>query len=132
MIGTGMSVSYEQLIVDNEIAKFVRKYIDGIDVSKDTIGLDAIKSVGHQKNFMIEEHTFKYLRSKEYMDYDVSNRDIYDNWVKRGRPSITDNAKKIAEKIMGEHKVKSMSPEKKEKISRVLEDFEKSYKNNIS
>ena len=44
MIGTGMSVSYEQLIVDNEIAKFVRKYIDGIEVSKDTIGLESLAS----------------------------------------------------------------------------------------
>ncbi|MBU4292506.1 MAG: trimethylamine methyltransferase family protein, partial [Actinobacteria bacterium] len=125
----GMSVSYEQLIVDNEIAKFVRKYVDGIEVNKDTIGLDTIKSVGHHKNFMIEEHTFKYLRSKEYMEYDVSNRDIYDNWVKKGRPTITDNAKVLANKIISEHRIKSLSADKKEKISRVLQDFENSFKN---
>ena len=29
MIETGMSVSYEHLIVYNEMAKFVRKYMDG-------------------------------------------------------------------------------------------------------
>ena len=129
MIGTGMSVSYEQLIVDNEMAKFVRKYVDGIEVNEDTIGLDTIKSVGHHKNFMLEEHTFKYLRSKEYMEYDVSNRDIYDNWVKKGRPTITDNAKVLANKIISEHRIKSLSADKKEKISRVLQDFENSFKN---
>jgi trimethylamine--corrinoid protein Co-methyltransferase len=128
MIGTGMSVSYEQLIVDNEIAKFVRKYLDGIDVNKDTIGLDTIKSVGHHRNFLAEEHTFKYLRSKEYMDYDVSNRDIYENWVRKGRPSVTDNAKILANKIISEHKVKSLSLEKKEKISKILQGFENSFK----
>ncbi|MHB1345895.1 MAG: trimethylamine methyltransferase family protein [Candidatus Humimicrobiaceae bacterium] len=128
MIGTGMSVSYEQLIVDNEIAKFTRKYIDGIEVSKDTIGLESLKSVGHHKDFMMEEHTFKYLRSKEYMDYDVSNRDIYDNWVKKGKPSITDNARELAQKIINEHKVKELGKEKKEKISQIIKDFENSFK----
>ncbi len=128
MIGTGMSVSYEQLVVDNEIAKFVRKYVDGVEVNNDTIGMESIRNVGHHKNFMVEEHTFKYLRSKEYMDYDVSNRDIYDNWVKKGKPSITDNAKELAYKIISEHKVKELSKKKKEKISRVIRDFENSFK----
>jgi trimethylamine---corrinoid protein Co-methyltransferase len=128
MIGTGMSVSYEQLVVDNEIAKFVRKYVDGVEVSKDTIGMESIRNVGHHKNFMVEEHTFKYLRSKEYMDYDVSNRDIYDNWVKKGKPSITDNAKELVQKIIKEHKVKEINSGKKEKISQAISNFENSFK----
>ena len=48
---------------------------------------EVIKNVGHHKNFMMENHTFKYLKSKEYMDYTVSNRDIYENWIKK-RKSI--------------------------------------------
>ena len=128
MIGTGMSVSYEQLVVDNEIAKFVRKYIDGAYVNQDTIGLDTIKKVGHHKDFMIEDHTFKYLKSQEYMEYDVSNRDIYENWIKKGKPSITDNAMELADKIISGHKVKELSTEKKENISMVLKDFENSFK----
>jgi trimethylamine--corrinoid protein Co-methyltransferase len=127
MIGTGMSVSYEQLVVDNEIAKFIRRYIDGATVDRDTIGVDAIKNVGHHKNFMIEEHTFKYLKSKEYMDYDVSNREIYDNWIKKGKPSITDNARESAARILREHKVRELSGEKKESITRLIKEFESSY-----
>lgn len=127
MIGTGMSVSYEQLVVDNEMAKFVRKYVQGAEVTSDTIGLDTIKKVGHHKDYMMEDHTFKYLKSKEYMDYDVSNRDIYDNWVKKGRPSINDNARELAGKIIREHKVKELSSDKKERISGLLKDFESSY-----
>ncbi|MBM3706191.1 MAG: hypothetical protein FJW66_06685, partial [Actinobacteria bacterium] len=128
MIGTGMSVSYEQLVVDNEMAKFVRKYLEGANVSIETIGLDAIKKVGHHNNFMIEEHTFKYLKSNEYMNYDVSNRDIYDNWVRKGKPSITDNARETAARIMREHKVRELSGSKREKISGLIRDFENSYK----
>jgi trimethylamine--corrinoid protein Co-methyltransferase len=128
MIGTGMSVSYEQLIVDNEMAKFVRKYIDGVEVNIDTIGLEVIKNVGHHKNFMMEDHTFKYLKSKEYMDYSVSNRDIYDNWVKKGRPSVTDNARELANYIINNHKVAEMSAAKKEKIIEIIKIFENSFK----
>jgi trimethylamine--corrinoid protein Co-methyltransferase len=128
MIGTGMSVSYEQLVVDNEMAKFVRKYIGGVEVSSDTIGLDAIKRVGHHKDFMMDEHTFKYLKSKEYMDYDVSNRDIFANWVSKGKPSIMDNAREMANDIIVRHKPPALSSQKHEKISEVITDFEGSFK----
>jgi trimethylamine--corrinoid protein Co-methyltransferase len=128
MIGTGMSVSYEQLVVDNEMAKFVRKYIGGVEVSNDTIGLEAIKNVGHHKDFMMEDHTFKYLKSKEYMDYTVSNRDIFANWVKKGKPSIMDNARELANKVICDHKVLSLSREKRGKISEVIAGFEDTFK----
>jgi trimethylamine---corrinoid protein Co-methyltransferase len=128
MIGTGMSVSYEQLVVDNEMAKFVRKYISGVDINSDTIGLDAIKRVGHHKDYMMDDHTFKYLKSKEYMDYDVSNRDIFANWVIKGKPSIMDNARELANDIIFRHKVPALSSQKQEEISKVITDFEGSFK----
>jgi trimethylamine--corrinoid protein Co-methyltransferase len=128
MIGTGMAVSYEQLVVDNEMAKFVRKYIGGVEVSSNTIGLDAIKRVGHHKDFMMDDHTFKYLKSKEYMDYDVSNRDIFANWVKKGKPSIMDNARELANDIISSHKAPALSSQKQEKISELIADFESSFK----
>ncbi len=128
MIGTGMSVSYEQLVVDNEMAKFVRKYIGGVNVSSDTIGLAAIKKVGQHKDFMMEDHTFKYLKSEEYMDYDVSNRDIFPNWVTKGKPSIMDNARDLANNIISSHKAPLLNSQKQEKISEVIKDFEDSFK----
>lgn len=126
MLGTGMSVSYEQLIVDNEIAKFVRKYINGLEVNKSTIGFETIKKVSHHNNFMMEEHTLDNLKSNDYMDYDVSNRDIYDNWADKGMLSITDNGKNCADQIIKEHSVKELSRQQKSDILEVIKKFESS------
>ena len=62
------------------------------------------------------------------MSYDIFNRDIYDNQVKKGKQSITDNAKDLAHKIIADHRVQELSLEKKEKISMAIKDFENTHK----
>ena len=130
MFSTGFTVSYEQLIVDHEIASFVYRYLDGIEVSNDTIAKKIIQDVTlNNKNFLMEPHTMKYLYAKkEHVSYKVSNRDVYENWKTIGKPSITDNARKIADEIISSHRPPSLSDDKKDKIDKIIRDFESRYK----
>jgi len=124
MFSSGMTVSYEQLIVDHEMVSFVYRYLKGIEVNNETIAKDIIKKVGHGKDFLGEEHTIKYLRSGEHVSYKVSNRNVYDNWKKSGKPTINDNAKKIANEIITEHKPKLLPRTKQEKLKEIISKFE--------
>lgn len=128
MFATGFTVSYEQLIVDHEIATFVYRYIEGIRVDDDTIAKDVIKKVGQHKDFLMEPHTLKYMRSGEHTSYRVSNRDVYDIWRNNGKPSITDNAAAVAKEIISTHKPRQLSDLKKEKITRIISEFENKHK----
>ena len=127
MFSTGMTVSYEQLIVDHEIIAFVYRYVDGITVNEDTIAKDVIKKVGQHKDYMTEPHTLKYLRSGEHITYKVSNRDVYDLWKSKGKPSITDNARKIASEIIREHKPKPLPAEKTEALKDIIANYESKF-----
>ena len=128
MFSTGMTVSYEQLIVDHEIATFVYRYLEGMMVNKDSIAKEVIKKVGQRKDYMTEPHTLKYLRSGEHASYKVSNRGVYDTWKSSGKPSITDNARKVAEEIIREHKPKSLTKDKQEKLKDIIESYESKLK----
>ncbi len=128
MFSTGFTVSYSQLIVDDEIAGFVYRYLEGIEVDEDTIAKDVIKSVGPQKNFMMEAHTLKYMRSKEHARYRASNRDVYENWKQAGKPSINDNAMKIAREIISGHKPRALPDKKKQKLREIIDEFETKHK----
>ncbi len=128
MFSTGMTVSYEQLVVDAEMVGFVYRYLKGIDVNEDTLAKEVIKKVGQHESYMMEEHTLKYLKLGEHAPYRVSNRDVYDNWKNKGKPSIIDNARKVALELIENHKVKSLSDDKKEKIRKIITDFENQYK----
>ncbi|MBM3701279.1 MAG: hypothetical protein FJW68_10280 [Actinobacteria bacterium] len=124
MFATGFTVSYEQLIIDHEIATFAYRYVEGMKVNEDTIAKDVIKKVGQHKDFMMEPHTLKYMRSGEHVPYRVSNRDVYEIWKNAGKPTIVDNAKKVAAEIISSHIPKLLSNDKKEKIKAIIADFE--------
>ncbi len=124
MFSTGFTVSYEQLIVDHEIATFVYRYINGMHVDKDTVAKEIIKKVGQHKDFMMEPHTLKFMRSGEHCPYKVSNRDVYELWRNYGKPSITDNAKKVADEIIKTHKPKPLSDKKKNEITNIISSYE--------
>jgi len=128
MFSTGMTVSYEQLIVDHEIASFVYRYLEGITVNKDTIAKEVIQNVGQHNDYMAEPHTMKYVRLGEHAPYKVSNRDVYDNWKSSGKPSVTDNAREVAEEIIKEHKPKLLDKDKIERLKDVIAGYEAKFK----
>jgi len=128
MFSTGLNVSYEQLIVDNDMAKFVRRFLKGIKVNKDTVALDIIRKVGHNKTYLMEDHTLKYTKPEERKHYQIFNRGVPAIWENQGKPSIMDNARKLAEKIINEHKVKQLDKDIKDRIAQVIKDYECSIK----
>ena len=128
MFSTGMTVSYEQLIVGHEIATFVYRYLEGITVNEDSIAKEVIKKVGQHKDYLMQPHTLKYLRSGEHAPYKVSNRSVYDIWKNSDKSSITDNARKVAEEIIREHKPKSLPEGKQEKLKNIIAGYESKLK----
>ncbi len=52
MFDTGLTVSLEQLVIDNEIVGWVRRYLEGIEVTEETIAVDTIDKVGPKGNFL--------------------------------------------------------------------------------
>ena len=64
MMEMGMTMSYEQLLCDAEIARMSRRLEYGIPVNKDTLALDVIKEVGPANNYLATRHTLKYMRKE--------------------------------------------------------------------
>ena len=83
MLEMGLTMSYEQLLIDQEIVKMIRRILQGIAVNKDTIGLDVIKAVGASGNYLSQKHTLKYMRS-ELSTTNLINRRMRDNWLNAG------------------------------------------------
>ncbi len=127
MFSTGFNVSYEQLVVDNDMAKFVRRFLDGVEVTKETIAQDVIKAVGHNENYLMEDHTLKHLSPKERKDYQIFNRVVPAIWEQQGKPSIIDNARKLSSEILGTHQVKPLDKSVRDRIAKRIKAFEKTF-----
>ena len=70
----------------------------------------------------------KYLRSKEHWQAGLSDRHGYEVWKKEGGADIVRTARDKAREILKTHRPQELTPGKHEKLSRIIQDFEESCK----
>jgi len=78
------SVSFEKMIIDEELIKQLLRFKRGFRVDKKTIGLDSIRDQGSGGMFIGEEHTINNFRQEQYISK-LFSKDNYDNWCKKGK-----------------------------------------------
>lgn len=123
MLEMGMTMSYEQLLIDQEIVRMIRRILQGIAVNKETIALDVIKKVGPAGNYLGERHTLKYMR-QELSTTRLFNRKMRDNWERSGGKDIAAVAREEAIEILKTYKPTPLPEEVRKKIRSIVEEGE--------
>ena len=128
MFATGLTISLEQLVLDDEINGIIRRLHRGIEVNEDTIGTQVINSVGPKGSFLTEDHTLKFLLSGEFREVKVSNTNNYDNWLAAGALKVEQNASKMVKEYLKEGNSKVLESNVIEKFNRIIKLFESNIK----
>lgn len=128
MFGTGMTISLEQLVLDNEMCRIVKRFLNGMQINTETIALDTIKSVGPRGTYIIEDHTFDYLRSGEHSELVVSNGQNYDNWLGNEHKSVVQKAAETVERIISNGNKCPLEQSERLKLSDIIEKYESQMK----
>jgi trimethylamine--corrinoid protein Co-methyltransferase len=95
-----LTISHEQLIIDNEIIGMAVRAVRGIEVSEDTLALDAIREAASAGNYLASEHTAQFMRS-EYLQPTLADRKLRKDWEEMGMEDIRTKARKKALDILG-------------------------------
>jgi len=123
MLEMGMTMSYEQLLIDAEIVRMINRVIQGIAVNKDTLALDLIKAVGAAGNYLGEKHTMKYMR-QESSQAKLIDRRMYEGWMKQGSKDMKERANEMAREILLSHKPIPLHEQAKKDIRSIIEEAE--------
>jgi trimethylamine--corrinoid protein Co-methyltransferase len=67
LMETDLTVSYEKLVMDNEILGMCQRVLRGIEVNDETLAAELIIKKGPGKDFLTEEHTVKHMRDEFFM-----------------------------------------------------------------
>ncbi len=124
MLEMGMTMSYEQLLIDQEIVKMTRRILQGIPVNKDTLALDVIKAVGPAGNYLAQKHTMKYMR-QELSTTNLINRRMRESWEKAGSKRMDQVANEQARDILENYKVTPLPDDVKKRIHDIVVEGEK-------
>lgn len=108
MVDLGMTMSYAQLLIDNDIASMINKVVEGIDVTPETLAVDVIKQVGVGGDFLMNEHTMKHMRGVQSQPM-LMNRHNRGAWVAAGSKDLAQVANEAAINILENHKPDPLS-----------------------
>jgi len=124
MLEMGMTLSYAQLVMDNDAAKMVRRVLQGIPVTDETLAVDLIKQVGARENFLAEEHTVKYMR--QYLSQpQIIDRNMRDMWETQGSKDMPTRATEKAIELLESHTPDPLPEGAEAAIRLMIEDTEK-------
>lgn len=73
LMETDLTVSYEKLVLDNEILGMCQRVLRGIEVNDDTLATELMIEKGPGQDFLAEEHTIRYMREEFFMP-ELANR----------------------------------------------------------
>jgi trimethylamine--corrinoid protein Co-methyltransferase len=119
-IENALTFSYEQLVIDNEIAGYIKRMLQGFEVNKDTIALDVIKEVGIGGNYLTHPHTRRNFR-KEFWLSSLMERLSWESWSKQKIRGFEVKAKERAGQILATHDPHPLSVEQIKAIDEIVE-----------
>jgi trimethylamine---corrinoid protein Co-methyltransferase len=78
-LGSFLGASLEKVVLDAEIAQYVKRYLKPMAFNPENLAVEEIKKTGPGGNFVSSPHTFKHFR-EELTNPDIFARDSYDRW----------------------------------------------------
>lgn len=106
---SGLSGSFEKLIVDAEMLQMVAETLTPLDCSAELLGLDAIAEVGPGGHFFGSEHTLERYETTFYRPL-LSERKTYESWLEGGSRDAAQRANAIWKQLVAEFEPPSIDP----------------------
>lgn len=117
-------LSYEQLLLDHEIAGMILKMYKGFEVNGETLAVDLIREVGIGGNYLAQIHTLKQMRDV-YVPL-LWDTNPFDLWVERGRKDPVAVALEKVDWILKHHEPVPLDSGTAAGLGNVVREFAKS------
>jgi trimethylamine--corrinoid protein Co-methyltransferase len=119
--GADQGASLEQLVIDNEIAGYVKRLLKGIRVTDETLAVDVIRQT-RSKSYLSTLHTTKHVRSEQWFPT-LLNRARWEDWIGKNGKDLLSIARDKKEKILAEHKPEPLDTRLEAKIDAVVKQY---------
>jgi trimethylamine--corrinoid protein Co-methyltransferase len=118
-----------QAIMDDDIAGMIGRFLEGIEVSNDTLAVDLIQEVGTIPGIYLDkQHTRKWWKNEQFLPA-VADTSNLQAWLKSGKKTTIDLAKEKMREIIEAHEVSiPLTSSQDEDIEKILTDARNYYK----
>jgi trimethylamine--corrinoid protein Co-methyltransferase len=114
----GMCNSLEQMVICDELIHYVKRFMQGLEVSEETLALDVIDEVGPHGDFLGTKHTKRHYREDWYPS--LFDRNSFESWAAAGGKTLRQRASERVEEILAEHEPEPLPPDVQRRIDEVV------------
>jgi len=115
---SGLTLSYEMIVLTDELVALTDHIMKGIEVDDDTLMLDELDRVGPGGHFMDTEQTLK--RFRDFWFPSLLDRKRRPQWLEAGATTLGQRLKARVKEIIKEHQPKPLDPDKKQRVQEIL------------
>lgn len=126
MLELGITFCFEQFVIDNEIARMIKRAVQGIDVDDDTLAVDVIAQVGAGGDFLMQEHTMRYMRDVQSQPGLIDRR-MRNAWLEAGGRNLTEAAHEEALSILTSYKPEPLPEDVSKRLRNIVEEAEEEF-----
>ncbi|MBN1247032.1 MAG: trimethylamine methyltransferase family protein, partial [Anaerolineae bacterium] len=117
--GVDQASSLTMLVLQHEIIGYVERLLRGFEIDDETLGLDVVRSVGHDGTFLDTMHTVRHFR-RELWFPQLLDRDYWANWVEEGATSMLERCAEMKDRLLREHEPVPLDDDTLHELDKVL------------
>jgi trimethylamine--corrinoid protein Co-methyltransferase len=118
--GVDQASSLVMLTMQHELLGYVERIMRGVEVSDETLGLDVIRSVGHDGTFLDQMHTVQHFRQELWFPQ-LLDREFWPNWVDHGASTMYDRCIALKDRILREHVPEPLDEDTTKEIDKIVD-----------
>ena len=115
---SGLTYSFAQLTICNQIVDWVKTFFKGIEVNDETLALDDIANNGIDGSYLGTKHTRKHHRETWYPD--LFERGIFADWERKGSKPLAERAAERVQEILDNHQPEPLTEEIKARLREIV------------
>ena len=109
--------SLEKLVLDAELAEYVKAMLKPLQFTEETMAVDLIKEMGRDANYIISDHTLRHFR--EVYQPKIFQRNAYSVWSESGKKDALMLAAERVQALLNSYTKPDILPQS------VIDDLEK-------
>jgi trimethylamine--corrinoid protein Co-methyltransferase len=116
-----------QAVLDDDIAGWVGRCIEGVQVTDETLAIDLIEEVGPiPGSYLNKEHTRKWWKTEQFVP-EAADRESYPEWARMGKKTAMALAEERMKEILATHEPIPLTSEQERSIEAILKEARENY-----
>jgi trimethylamine--corrinoid protein Co-methyltransferase len=112
----GLTTSFEKTVLDAELLQMMAEFLTPIEVTEETLGLEAVREVGPGGHFFGAAHTLARYESAFYAPI-LSDWRNFETWQEAGSPDATKRANALYKRLLKDYTPPPLDPAVAEELA---------------